>query len=258
MSSTHDGHKADEFKEKRHSVRTRRLDFKLWLELISLTQGGLPDDFPPEIMSGIFLGLPYRDLLRISGVSKKWKNIIEADPAICVQRFKKASQTDVEPGDGTTTEALEVGSDKIRMHPVLKRISFVLGDDLSDARLYTGSGLDDCPLAATAVAHDLASIPAVEKFVIVFEMSNYMFDYSLSGLPHRQTSLWSKVDVLNPNGVRIVDIFTMLSNASRRMIPTDDGPLLLCEAVEGHIFYEGFGCLRRMGATLSASIDLGS
>jgi hypothetical protein len=63
-----------------------------------LPQPGVFDEFLPELFVNVLLNLSYWDLLRVPGVAKNWKNLVESEPTLRVQRFKKASQVYVEAG----------------------------------------------------------------------------------------------------------------------------------------------------------------
>ncbi|KAJ7497949.1 hypothetical protein B0H11DRAFT_826794 [Mycena galericulata] len=158
-----------------------------------------PPDFPPEILARILVHLPYQDLLRGLRVVKQWKALIESYPALRVETFKKASAVYVEKEDGSPGDNTEAGSEKIRMHPVLKDISFGLGDDVSGVTIYHRNG-SEIALSDTGVADDLATIPAVHEFTITIEEDlDEFFEF--------------QVEVQNSAGVTVIDIFTQLANA---------------------------------------------
>ncbi|KAJ6581978.1 hypothetical protein B0H19DRAFT_521640 [Mycena capillaripes] len=204
------------------------------------TEGELLDGFPLEIISRVLLKLPYQYLLSVPGVSKTWKNLMESDPELRVQRFKKASQVYVEAGDGSSDEPVEPGSEKVRLHPVLRNISFVFGHGA--AHLIVENDVDDTELGDTAVAHDFISIPAVQHFTINIEEDTLECEY--------------QIEVKNPQGVTVLDVFTEL--AAAREVETPEGPMAIVEALCGHRFYEGFSAVKRTGTALSASLSLGS
>ncbi|KAJ7656465.1 hypothetical protein DFH06DRAFT_471842 [Mycena polygramma] len=59
-------------------------------------------DFSPEVLTRIFLHLPYHSLLSVSAVCVQWNAIVAKDPGLSVQMFKKLSKVYVEPGCGET------------------------------------------------------------------------------------------------------------------------------------------------------------
>jgi hypothetical protein len=87
------------------------------------------------------------------------------------------------------------------MHPVLTSVSFVLGRDVSAARLFVNGDFSDTPLADMTIAHDLMSIPAVQRFSIKIEGD--VFD----------VLTMFEVEVENPEGVTVLDVFTNLAEA---------------------------------------------
>ncbi|KAK7043522.1 hypothetical protein R3P38DRAFT_2885289 [Favolaschia claudopus] len=56
------------------------------------------DSFCVELLTGIFLCLPYRSLLSVLAVCTEWKSIVMEDPSLSVEIFKSASEKYVEPG----------------------------------------------------------------------------------------------------------------------------------------------------------------
>ncbi|KAJ7117565.1 hypothetical protein C8R44DRAFT_198286 [Mycena epipterygia] len=211
-------------------------------------ESGLPNDFPPEILSRVLHHLSYKDLLTVLSVAKKWKAIVDGDPALGVQMFKRASQGYVEAGDGSCGDDTAPDSEKLRMHPVLSLISFTLRDAVSETLIFTRKNgvLEETKLADSAVMNDLATIPAVQTFTIKIE----------EGL---NELISAEVEVKNNTGIRIIDIFTELTEAGKRIVVTEEeGPLPLHEALGDHVFYEGWMMLKRTGTALSAYLDLGS
>jgi hypothetical protein len=67
------------------------------LEISLILRQGL-NDFSPEVLTRIFLHLPYSSLLSVSAVSVQWKAIVAKDPSLSVQIFKKRTKVYVEPG----------------------------------------------------------------------------------------------------------------------------------------------------------------
>lgn len=56
------------------------------------------NDFPPELLTRIFLQLSYKSLLSVLAVSVLWNALVTEDPALSVQMFKKRSTVYAEPG----------------------------------------------------------------------------------------------------------------------------------------------------------------
>ncbi|KAJ7149746.1 hypothetical protein C8R43DRAFT_1006495 [Mycena crocata] len=207
---------------------------------------GLPDNFPPELLVEILLNLPYNDLIfNVSSVSKEWKEILHTEPSLGVKMFKKAGAVYVPDSDSAPAEELEAGSEEIRMHPLLPKLSFILGHDVSDACIYSKDYKTETSLATLNVANDQAFIPAVHTLTITIEEGfDELFEF--------------QVDVQNSNGITIMDIFTELAIAGKRSVETQEGPMAMSEALGDHVFYEGLGCLKRAGTALTAYLSLGS
>ncbi|KAF7337857.1 RBR-type E3 ubiquitin transferase [Mycena venus] len=204
---------------------------------------GLPDDFPPELLGRVLVGLSYQDLLSSLAVSHKWKTIIEHDPALQVEMFKKASEEYVEPGDGSPGNDHDMvpGSEKIRMHPALSEISFVFKcDPVDDAFLF--NYLSKIPLSASVIANDLATIPAVHTLTIQIKETTM------------EQVLSFNVEVENDSGVTLTDIFSKLKDVAATQIETLEGPMPMACALESECLYSaynGFGEIKRTGTTLS-------
>lgn len=60
--------------------------------------GSTRPDFPPELLTKIFLNLAYKSLLRVMAVCVRWNAIVAQDPSLAVHMFKKCTQVYVEPG----------------------------------------------------------------------------------------------------------------------------------------------------------------
>ncbi|KAF7356260.1 hypothetical protein MVEN_00957500 [Mycena venus] len=146
----------------------------------------------------------------------------------------------------TEEETLHPESEEVMMHPILQSVDFLICEYISEAHLFLrGDNYGDrTPLEDAAVARDLASIPAVHNFTISLE--NYL----------RLPSV--RIEVVNPEGITVLDIFTTLAKAMSQKIETDEGQVSLSEALVDHRFYEGFARVKRTGTSLSAELSLGS
>ncbi|KAJ6581988.1 hypothetical protein B0H19DRAFT_1117198 [Mycena capillaripes] len=143
-------------------------------------------------------------------------------------------------------ETVDPESEEIKMHPILQSVDFLISEHgISEAQLYRSDDTDEtAPLEDAAVARDLATIPAVHNFSISLEP--YL---SLPSV---------RIEVVNSDGITVLDIFTALSRAMAQEVETDEGRMPLAEALGDHRFYEGFSRVKRIGTTLSAELGLGS
>ncbi|KAJ7656466.1 hypothetical protein DFH06DRAFT_471848 [Mycena polygramma] len=143
------------------------------------------NDFPPELLTRIFLQLSYKSLLSVLAVSARWNAIVATDTALGVQLFKRLSTVYVEPGSdepwirGSFSSSCAAASpEPIRMHPALFEISYAMGSGRPS--FFTGKALtpDDggffvpidfmknvheVQLSSLAIANDFISIPVVTK-----------------------------------------------------------------------------------------------
>ncbi|KAJ7623667.1 hypothetical protein FB45DRAFT_1006003 [Roridomyces roridus] len=121
-------------------------------------------DLVPELHALILANLPYKHLLCAKRVAKNWKAIIESDPTLQVQTFKKASSVHIDNGVVEVDEyTIQRDSEPMTIHPALQEMCWHFGEAVSDARFYLGSNLDPY-LASAGVLDDLATIPAVHTF----------------------------------------------------------------------------------------------
>ncbi|KAJ7066210.1 hypothetical protein C8F01DRAFT_1122617 [Mycena amicta] len=199
---------------------------------------GVLDDFPPELLAEILLRLPYWDLLRAACVSKLWRDLLQAEPALQVRMFKKPSDVYVDPG--IETPPADDGSESLVLHPLLDIAEYAIGDPLSKMYIYNKGGW----APTFGPSNDLASIPAV--FTLSMQLESY------DRIDH------FSVDVQNPRGVTVLDVFSGLQNAAKKVVETVDGPTTLQDAIDPHIFYEGFCLPKRIGRGLTVRITLGS
>ncbi|KAJ7108840.1 hypothetical protein C8R43DRAFT_1043613 [Mycena crocata] len=161
------------------------------------------DDFPPELLTRIFLQLSFKSLLCVLAVSAQWNAIVAEDPALKVHMFKSLSKEYVEEGSSEpciahSTPRNEIpGADPIRLHPALQTASYLLGQSANSVSFYTNS--DDWPrLNKLAIANDFISIPVVTMVKIT--------------IPQRTVSPNGfKIKVKNGKGVRLVDVFAALA-----------------------------------------------
>ncbi|KAJ7108841.1 hypothetical protein C8R43DRAFT_184568 [Mycena crocata] len=95
-------------------------------------------DFPPELLTRIFLQLSYKSLLCVLAVSAQWNAIVADDPALKVQMFKSLSKEYVEEGSSQPvfmrcSSSREIhAADSVRLHPALQMASYSMGEP-SDA-----------------------------------------------------------------------------------------------------------------------------
>ncbi|KAJ6461086.1 hypothetical protein C8R45DRAFT_1029143, partial [Mycena sanguinolenta] len=208
------------------------------------------DDFPTELIAKVLCNLPYRSLLAVLGVSKRFNSIVTEDPDLSVQLFKKSSKVFVEPGDlddkpkyhrDTPTK----GSDSVRLHPALPSVSYLLGNSVEEALFFIGD--EEARLVDLPIANDFMSIPVVTLMHINVHDS---FD----------------VVVESPEGVRLGDFFRALATESSVTIDDDSGFLAeefgeeptRATLLGDHRFYEGISYLTKKGDVLMGMILCGS
>ncbi|KAJ6577689.1 hypothetical protein B0H19DRAFT_1229739 [Mycena capillaripes] len=94
-----------EKEDREHVVVAREGNFLLSHALdasFPLTYDKIPlSEFSPELLGNFLLNLPYLSLLSAMRVCAQWNAIIQKDPAISVQMFKKPSMVYVEPASLT-------------------------------------------------------------------------------------------------------------------------------------------------------------
>ncbi|KAJ7623673.1 hypothetical protein FB45DRAFT_112492 [Roridomyces roridus] len=191
------------------------------------------NDLPPELHALILGNLPYYDLLRVKRVAKKWKAIVESDPALQVQTFKRTSPVYISDNPDSFL-LLECESQPIKLHLALQRwdLDWKIGEPISDAKFIL---LDNTavPLTSIGVLQDLATIPAVHRFTISL------------GPDHASPN---KV-VENSQGIRVLDVFEGILSWFRAEEPVE-GEDVEYDAIRRRILYFGFSYLRRSGTTL--------
>ncbi|KAJ7623672.1 hypothetical protein FB45DRAFT_1031587 [Roridomyces roridus] len=197
-----------------------------------------PPDLVPELHGLILSNLPYEDLLRVKSVAKKWKALVESDPALQVLTFKKSSST---YRDNGVDSKVQRDSQPMKMHPALQRMSWMLNQPASEAEFYLHSQ-DNLSLASAGVLDDLATIPAIHTFLI---------SLGYGGAP---------IIVKSSKGITVLDVLNGLVEAAEEPVDVgEDGePIPMYEAMGDHIFYEGFSSLTRTGTKLFAMLDRGS
>ncbi|KAJ7623658.1 hypothetical protein FB45DRAFT_1005999 [Roridomyces roridus] len=213
-------------------------------------------DLPTELHSLILTYLPYYDLLRVVRVSKQWKTLIENDPVLRVLIFKEASEEYVAPckedeeDEEESSKNDEEEDEPVRMHTALPHITFILGDEASSAHFdlrdendsvstYDSESDDQIPLHSMSIYNDLASIPAVHTLHIELDPD-------------------VEVEIKNPEGVTLRDIFTQLETEMQTEITTQWGVMTRLDAMSDHVYYGGFSDVKRQGKKLSVWMILGS
>ncbi|KAK7057868.1 hypothetical protein R3P38DRAFT_2843456 [Favolaschia claudopus] len=69
------------------------------------------DDLPPELLSRIFVCLPYMSLLNVLAVCTQWNRVVLEDPSLAVQTFKRGSHKFVPPADSDEIDSRYVAED---------------------------------------------------------------------------------------------------------------------------------------------------
>ncbi|KAF7377910.1 F-box domain-containing protein [Mycena sanguinolenta] len=195
------------------------------------------DTFPTELIAKILYNLPYRSLLAVLGVSKRFNTILTEDPDLSVQLFKKSSKVYVEPCDDERKNQydtfMEKFSEPVRLHPALPVVSYVLGNSVEKASFFIGD--NEAFLVDLAIANDFVSIPVVTMMKINVHSFN--------------------VVVKNPEGVRLVDFFRALAKESSVVVRRK---MTRAELMGDHIFYEGIEYPTRKGDLLMGTLMRGS
>ncbi|KAF8201086.1 hypothetical protein K438DRAFT_635512 [Mycena galopus ATCC 62051] len=211
-------------------------------------------EFPPELLTRLFLHLSYKSLLRVQAVCVQWNAIVAKDPQLSVQMFKKLSTVYVEPGCSKPSFQHESGpgtyapnSEPVRLHPALNEASYYMGNDLKSVTFYTGSNRDYPQLFNLAIANDFISIPVVTMVKVA--------------VPRRglNTVGGFKFKIKNPKGIKLTDVFAaMHKNSNIRDVLTSEGIMARAEALGNHRYYEGFQTVARTGLGISAELWMGS
>ncbi|KDR80615.1 hypothetical protein GALMADRAFT_1094462 [Galerina marginata CBS 339.88] len=159
------------------------------------------DTFPPELLALVFSGLPYFSLLTSSAVCRCWRSVIFQHVFLCKQIFKPMS-------DSITREVLvsRIVSE-MQFHPAFSKISYRIGEALDTVQLGT-THQDVLKLVDLEIANDFATFPPTTEIEASIPPVHF------SGI---KPSSWSiAFTVSNPNGVRIIDIFSSMVADSRR------------------------------------------
>ncbi|KAJ7656462.1 hypothetical protein DFH06DRAFT_1199592 [Mycena polygramma] len=190
-------------------------------------------DFPPELLTRVFLQLPYHSLLSVEAVCVQWNALVTQDPELSAQTFRKRSTVYVEPGfpeppyPETTGAA---GSEPVRLHPAVQSPMYSIGDDVSEVYYFDGDGP---ALATMAIANDFISIPVVTMV--------------------KMTGMLA-FTVKNGKGVTLMDLFSAMEKEANRPIRGMFGESTKAQELSDFHHYEGLNNLVRTGLCLSAEI----
>ncbi|KAJ7181005.1 hypothetical protein C8R46DRAFT_1071171 [Mycena filopes] len=229
------------------------------------------NDFPPELLTKIFLHLSFKSLLRVLAVCSRWEAIVKTDASLGVKLFKKLSKVYVEVGSigpdfrYSSKKRRLATSEPVRLHPALDIASYTMGS-VDDVYF---SGDDEPPrLTNLGIANDFISIPVVTMVRLV--------------IPERLVSANGfKIKVKNPKGVKLIDVFAAMAEdlASSQGGSQGPPPALWDDEPEGPArgpyvsqtslnqacltpgmfsYYEGMSDITRTGLGLSAALYLGS
>ncbi|KAF7289784.1 F-box domain-containing protein [Mycena indigotica] len=239
-----------------------------------------PVDFPPELLARIMHHIPYFTLLLVvPRVCRAWKSMVDTDPVLQMRIFRRPSAVYMDVG--VKQSSLEKDSEPLVFHPLVDKVSYPIGAPAAevyfphpaeiggidlDADIVTLDDGDDddeewadverrpfmfaadpddrdpVPLADCAVAHDLATIPAVHSIELI------TMDRDDEEYPVR---------IENPAGITILDIFVRLQQACKEEVQTPDGRVPLEEAL-CDIFYEGLVNSHRKGRHVKTYMNFGT
>ncbi|KAJ6461084.1 hypothetical protein C8R45DRAFT_538261 [Mycena sanguinolenta] len=213
------------------------------------------DDIPTELIVKILCKLPYRSLLVVLGVSKRFNAILTEDPELSVQLFKRLSKVYVEPiHDELDDERSRRGmrsictenSEPVRLHPAIPMVSYRLGNGVENAYLWTRKLEEKRHLMGLPIANNFVSIPVVTMMKIKVPNHNNSFN----------------VVVKNPKGVRLVDFFRALAKESGAIFQDHSayyGHKTGRAAFLGdHVHYEELEDVTKEGLLLTGTIWFGS
>ncbi|KAJ6530030.1 hypothetical protein DFH09DRAFT_1184421 [Mycena vulgaris] len=203
-------------------------------------------DFPPELLTKIFLNLSYKCLLSVLAVSVQWNDIVKQDPALSVQIFKRRSMVYVAPGCCESfkrghgyryAEADANAAEPIRLHPAVQTASYIMGSRIV---YFWTNAASDPQVPPSAIANDFISIPAVT-----------MVNIEIGGGFGTQAR--------NMNGVRLIDLFRCIkAEANRKFMSIELRILTVGDLLGDHVHYEGLDNVVRTGLGISARLMLGS
>ncbi|KAJ7066328.1 hypothetical protein C8F01DRAFT_697989 [Mycena amicta] len=150
----------------------------------------LINEFPSELLSKIFIDLPYRSLLAVQRVSKRWRAVVNADSELLKLLFKKRTQVFLASNTTRHEEGVHglliysPSTEPVRLHPIVRHISLSIPGLRSLDDIHVSP---DYPLLAIQASFDYISIPTVTRFIIKEGLSKELAE--------------------NKRGVRVRDVF---------------------------------------------------
>ncbi|KAF8889333.1 hypothetical protein BD779DRAFT_1469852 [Infundibulicybe gibba] len=158
------------------------------------------DQLPTEALTGILVHLPYESLLRAMGVCRRWKEVIGRDPKLRLSMFKLPNEPMA--CEGSEGESSAVGTGVTNLGLAASRTHKWALPPLC------GGSLDDY-----AIIHDSVCIPATKKMTIIVARKPQN--------PAWKPMLYITVDITNPKGVRVGDVFDAMARASGEKVHHD-------------------------------------
>ncbi|KAJ7631376.1 hypothetical protein DFH06DRAFT_1224350 [Mycena polygramma] len=196
-------------------------------------------DFPPELLTRVFLQLPYHSLLSVEAVCVQWNALVTQDPELSVKMFRKRSTVYVEPGfpeppyPETTGAA---GSEPVRLHPAVQSPMYLglraIACAWQTEFVYYFDG-DGPALATMAIANDFISIPVVTMV--------------------KMTGMLA-FTVKNSKSVTLMDLFSAMEKEANRPVRGMFGESTKAQELGDFHHYEGLNNLVRSGLCLSAKM----
>ncbi|KAJ7509756.1 hypothetical protein B0H11DRAFT_1257484 [Mycena galericulata] len=208
-------------------------------------------DFPPELLTKIFLQLSYGSLLSVTAVCVQWNAIVTDDPALRVQMFKKLSKVYVEPGcdepirEGYFCDSSIPGAgEPIRLHPAVQMASCNMGSDEPSVFFISEGSFPR--LKNLAIADDFISIPVITMLKIEIEIPDTPYHGGF------------KFKVKNSKGVKLTDFFTELKRELTREVLTQQmGFMTRGELLGNWVLYKGLVKIVKTGLGCSAELSVG-
>ncbi|KAH7098979.1 hypothetical protein BKA62DRAFT_673827 [Auriculariales sp. MPI-PUGE-AT-0066] len=226
-----------------------------------------------EVVANILLKLPYEDLLVAERVCKAWNTVVGADP-ISRSSFQKPPRplcpvSNARERTFSTKKnvwpSTSMESKDVRIHPAINRASYTFGSGLDAAQFFINGGA--VQISTLAVANHYMTVPKTTRA-----------SFDASGI---------EVGVENPDGIRVIDFFQALVDATSlehikdgefiglidddsvlALSPeggnfdfgsdTEDEYELLPGDVYDHPFYEGVGYVRLIHGVVTGDIYSGS
>ncbi|KAJ7066336.1 hypothetical protein C8F01DRAFT_1122963 [Mycena amicta] len=190
----------------------------------------LINEFPPELLSKVFVGLPYYSLLDAQLVSKRWSAVINGDSELLKLLFKKRTKVFLEANTTTYDEAgvCSASPEPVRLHPIVAHISFSIPGLRSLDDIY----VDEQPLSEVQAADDFVSIPTVTRFII-------------------KEGAFKDV-AKNKKGVRVRDVFEAMVKQYK------SGHGCVDSDFESGVAFDGFTNLKRTGLQITTRTEFGS